>query len=104
MRNTSGVYLCVLLLSGCGSFLNREYSDVSPHSAGYYESADKTILRAEDRQDLVNDVLLLVSDYATGGTVWLYNCNSTAEADDIVSGACQEVQRETAMGAYALDY
>jgi uncharacterized protein YceK len=94
----------MLLLSGCGSFLNREYSEVSPHSAGYYESADKTVLRAEDSQDLVNDVLLLVGDYAKTGTVWLYNCNTAADAGDIVAQACQEVQRETPMGSYALDY
>jgi hypothetical protein len=94
----------VLLLCGCGSFLNREYSTVSPHSAGYYESTDKTVLRAEDSQDLVNDVLLLVGDYAKTGTVWLYNCESSADATAIVAQACQEVQQETPMGSYALDY
>ena len=38
--------LC-LLLSGCGGgLLEREWSSVTPHSAGYWENGDKDTLRA----------------------------------------------------------
>lgn len=31
-----------LLLTGCGSILEREYSVVQPHSSTYYESEDRS--------------------------------------------------------------
>ena len=61
-----------LLLSGCGSLLERDYSVVRPHSSTYYESEDRSVLRAESYQDLVNDLLLLLTGGAKEGTVWLY--------------------------------
>ena len=36
-----------LALCGCGSFLERTYSSSQPHSATYYESEDRSVLRAE---------------------------------------------------------
>ncbi|NLU24627.1 MAG: hypothetical protein GXW99_07975 [Clostridiales bacterium] len=96
--------VCALCLTGCGSFLNREYSDTSPHSAAYYEKADKSVLRAETYQDLVNDVLILVGNHAVKGTVWLYNYTQESDAADAAQRACREVQVETPLGAYAVDY
>ena len=39
--------LTLLTATGCASFLNRSYTEVSPHSASYYEKTDKSVLRAE---------------------------------------------------------
>lgn len=91
-----------MLLSGCGSFLHREYSVVEPHSSDYYENED--VLRAENQQELVNDLLILVGQQAKEGVVWLYTDGTAAAAADLAEQACREVQTETPLGAYALDY
>ena len=93
--------LC-LLLSGC-SLLERDWSDVRPHSAAYWENKDTDTLRAENYQDLVNALLLLVGDHADSGTVRIYGME-TAEREGMAERACGEVQNETAIGAYLLDY
>lgn len=64
--------LLMLLLTGCGSLLNRDYSVTEPHSSSYYESEDRSVLRAESYQDLVNALLVLISGGAKEGTIWLY--------------------------------
>ena len=92
-----------LTLSGCG-MLERGYGSVEPHSSSYYESGAANVLRAENNQDLVNDLLLLIGDYATEGTIWLYPGEESLEAEQAIEDACQEVQRETPMGAYAVEY
>ncbi|MFR7892707.1 MAG: hypothetical protein ACLU38_00040 [Dysosmobacter sp.] len=38
--------LLMLPLTGCGSLLNRDYSVTEPHSSSYYESEDRSVLRA----------------------------------------------------------
>ena len=96
--------LCgALLLSGCG-LLRREYSRTEPHSATYYEGDRRDVLRAEGRQDLVNDLLLLVSAHDESGTVWLYDSEDGADASQLAQVACDEVLQETPLGAYALEY
>ena len=92
-----------LTLPGC-SLLERGYGSVEPHSSSYYESGAANVLRAENNQDLVNDLLLLIGDYAAEGTIWLYPGEEALEAEQAIEDACQEVQRETPMGAYAVDY
>ena len=53
--------LCaLLLLTGCASLLERQYSTVEPHSSKFWESEAADTLRAENHQDLVNDLLLLI--------------------------------------------
>lgn len=89
-------------LSGCG-FLHRSYSSVSPHSATYYESEDRSVLRAESYQDLVNDLLLLVGGHQESGTI-LYYPNGGLTGSEAAEQACAEVQHETPLGAYAVDY
>lgn len=101
--------LCILLtaavcLSGCGSFLEREYSVVEPHSSTYYESENRSVLRAENYQDLVNDLLLLVGNHAEEGMIFYYGTEDMPSAADAAEKACREVQQETPMGAYAVDY
>ena len=53
--------LCaVMVLSGCASLLEREYSSVEPHSSKFWESEAADTLRAENYQDIVNDLLILI--------------------------------------------
>ena len=93
--------LC-LLLSGCGGgLLEREWSSVTPHSAGYWENGDKDTLRADSYQDLVNALLLLLGEHSEEGVVRIY---SEEDAAAMAEQACKEVQEETALGAYLLDY
>ena len=93
--------LC-LLLSGCGGgLLEREWSSVTPHSAGYWENGDKDTLRADSYQDLVNALLLLLGEHSKEGIVRFYSGDDAAA---MAEQACKEVQEETALGAYLLDY
>ena len=56
--------LC-LTLAGCGDrMLERSYSSVTPHSAAYWENEDADTLRAENYQDLVNALLLLLGEHS----------------------------------------
>ena len=96
-------FAMALPLSGCG-LLERGYGRVEPHSSSYYESGAANVLRAENNQDLVNDLLLLIGDYVAEGTIWLYPGEESLEAEQAIEDACQEVQRETPMGAYAVEY
>lgn len=96
--------LLMLLLTGCGSLLNRDYSVTEPHSSSYYESEDRSVLRAESYQDLVNALLVLISGGAKEGTIWLYPDDSGLPAPQAAERACLEVQKETPLGAYAVEY
>ena len=96
--------LLMLPLTGCGSLLNRDYSVTEPHSSSYYESEDRSVLRAESYQDLVNALLVLISGGAKEGTIWLYPDDSGLPAPQAAERACLEVQKETPLGAYAVEY
>lgn len=96
--------LAALLLSGCSSFLNREYSTRRTHSSNYYENGQESVLRAENYQDIVNDLLVLVGNSAHSGTIWVYESDKLPDAAEAAEKACREVQRETPLGAYAVDY
>lgn len=98
------IALCgILLLSGCG-LLRREYSTVEPHSATYYESGSRDVLRAESYQDLVNALMLLVGAHEESGTVWLYDSEDISDVSQAAQNACTEVQSQTPLGTYALEY
>jgi len=90
--------LC-LLLTGCSRLLERPYSSVEAHSATYRESGEADTLRVESYQELVNALLLLVGEHTTDGVVRFYG----GGADD-AERACAEVQLQTPIGAYLLDY
>ena len=94
----------VLLLSGCGSFLHREYSVVEPHSSSYYEDTKPGVLRAENDQDVINDLLVLIGQQAKAGEIWLYSTQTGVNAEEVAAKACREVQQETPLGAYAVEY
>ncbi len=93
-----------LLLSGCSPILNREYSVLQPHSFTYYEGNNRSVLRAENYQDVVNDLLVLIGAGAKEGTIWLYTGEEPLDAAETAENACREVKEETPLGAYAVDY
>ena len=96
---------CLLCFTAVGcSMMERSYSSVQPHVSSYYESEDQSVLRAENYQDLVNDLLLLIGERAEEGTIWLYAADTLGDVQQTVEQACQEVQNETPMGAYAVEY
>ena len=94
--------LC-LTLSGCGNIvLERSYAVSAPHSEVYWENENADTLRADSYPDLVNALLLLLGEHSEEGTVRIYGNDETAAT--MAEQACREVQEETALGAYLLDY
>ena len=94
--------LC-LCLTGCSNVvLERSYSSAEPHSETYWENEESDTLRADSYQDLVNAMLLLLGEHADDGTIRVYGEDLDAEV--MMESACAEVQQETALGAYLLDY
>ena len=96
------IVLC-LALAGCGdALLERSYSSVVPHSAAYWENGDADTLRAENYQELVNALLLLLGEHSDDGVVRVYG--DAPDKARMAGDACGEVQKETPIGAYLLDY
>lgn len=94
--------LCMLTMSGCqDNFLERSYTAISQHSASYWENKDADVLRAQNYADLVNALLLLISDHAPSGVIRIYD---TEGVEQLAEAACHEVQHETPTGSYLLDY
>ena len=93
----------LLTLTGCSNVvLERSYSNASPHSETYWENEESDTLRADSYQDLVNAMMLLLGEHADDGTVRVYG--EDLDAETMMESACTEVQQETALGAYLLDY
>ena len=94
--------LC-LTLAGCGNIvLERSYAVSAPHSEVYWENENADTLRADSYQDLVNALLLLLGEHSEEGTVRIYGNDEAAAS--MAEQACREVQEETALGAYLLEY
>lgn len=93
-----------LLLTGCASLLDREYSIVEEHSKKYWESGAGDVLRAESYQDVVNDFLLLVDEHTETATLRLYDEEDELITAAVLERAAAEVQQETPLGAYAVEY
>ena len=97
--------LCgVLCLTGCGSFLERQWYEVKDHSSSYYEGSGRDVLQADTYQDLVNDILILVGNHTEEGTIRLYCSQEGLDAAEAASEACQEVEHDTPVGSYAVEY
>lgn len=97
--------LCgTLLLSGCGSILEREYRTTEEHNSKYWEQDASGTLRAETYQDVVNDLLILIGQHAESATLRLYQFADDAAVTDALESAAVEVQQETPMGSYAVEY
>ena len=98
------VLCAVLLLTGCASLLERTYTSVEPHSSKFWESEAAGTLRAENYQDIVNDLLLLIGEHTETATLRLYNYSDDLTVAETLEQAAAEVQQETPMGAYAVEY
>ena len=92
---------CVLL-SGCSSMLNRDYSSITVHSATPTVESDQLTIRVESYQDLVNALLYFITQGRESGTIRLYNYPYDVEKD--LEAACLEVVQEDPLGAYAVDF
>ena len=97
------VLLCCTCLAGCG-LLDREYRVTKEHSDRYWESESADILRAESYDDVVSDLLILIGRHTESATLRLYQFPDEAAAAETLEQAALEVQQETAMGAYAVEY
>lgn len=93
-----------LLLTGCASLLEREYSTVEPHVSKFWESEAAGTLRAESYQDIVNDLLILIGQHTETATLRLYNFEDDLSVSQTLERATNEVKQETAMGAYAVEF
>ena len=97
--------LCgVLCLTGCGSFLERQWYEVKDHSSAYYDGSGRDVLQADTYQDLVNDILILVGNHTEEGTIRLYCSQEGLDANEAANDACQEVEHDTPVGSYAVEY
>ena len=96
--------LALCLLTGCASLLEREYSISEPHSSKFWESEAAATLRAENHQDIVNDLLILIGQHVEAATLRLYNFKDDLTVADTLERATVEIQQETPLGAYAVEY
>lgn len=96
--------LTLCLLTGCSALLERTYATTEPHSSKFWESEAAGTLRAENHQDVVNDLLLLVGQHREAATLRLYDFKSDLAVADTLEKAAAEVQQETPMGAYAVEF
>lgn len=103
-RKICVLLLALCLLTGCSALLERTYSTAEPHSSKFWESEAAGTLRAENHQDVVNDLLLLIGQHTESATLRLYNFESDISVADTLEGATTEIQQETPMGAYAVEY
>lgn len=104
ISSLAALALALCLLTGCSALLERTYSTAEPHSSKFWESEAAGTLRAENHQDVVNDLLLLVGRHQDTATLRLYEFESDLAVADTLERAAAEVQQETPMGAYAVEY
>jgi hypothetical protein len=104
VKRCAAAVLSLLLLTGCAPLLEREYSVSEPHSSKFWESEAAGTLRAENYQDIVNDLLILIGQHAETATLRLYNFEDDLTVADTLEKAAVEIQQETPLGAYAVSY
>ena len=95
--------LILLTLTAC-SLLERQYVTVEPHSGKFWESEAARTLRAENYQDIVNDILLLISQRRETATLRLYHFDDDVTISDRLEQATVEIQQQTPLGSYAVAY
>lgn len=100
----AALLLAALLLTGCAPLLEREYSTTEPHSSKFWESEAAGTLRAENYQDIVNDLLLLIAQHTEAATIRLYDFEDDVSVADTLERAAVEIQEQTPLGAYAVSY
>lgn len=94
----------MLALSGCSALLERDYLLLQPYEPVSSSAPGSTSLRAENYQDVVSAVRLLVAQGAEQGLINLYNYSSAQDVEDTLTRACLEVVQNDPLGAYAVDY
>ena len=104
MKRLLAICLALCLLTGCASLLEREYTAAEPHSSKFWESEAADTLRAENHQDVVNDLLLLISQHTESAALRLYGFEDDIRVAELLDQAILEVQQETPMGAYAVEF
>ena len=104
MARIIAALLSLCLLTGCASLLEREYSTSEPHSSKFWESGAAGTLRAENYQDIVNDLLLAIGQHRESVTLRLYDVGNDVTVAETLEQATTEIQQETPMGAYAVEY
>lgn len=88
-----------LALGGCTALLERSYSIAEPYTDRYWDSGAEDTLRAENYQDLVNSMLMLIEQGAEEGVI---RCYGEASEYSAILSARDEVRWETTLGAYLL--
>ena len=104
MKKLLPALLACLLLTGCSCLLERDYNTVEPHSSKFWESEAAGTLRAENYQDIVNDLLILIGQHTEEATLRLYNTEGDLTVAGMLEQAAAEIRQETPMGAYAVEY
>lgn len=93
--------LCIFLC-GCASLLDRGYTSETEHADSYHEKGNPDILSASNYQELINTILMLLESHADNGIIHIPITDGSAA--DMARKACDEIQNETALGAYLLHY
>lgn len=102
-RILTALLLCVcLLMCGCASLLERSYSSVEPYTDRYWDSGAEDILKAENYQDLVNSLLLLIEQRSEEVVIHYYAREGTDTYAHAIN-AKYEIQNETLLGSYLLN-
>lgn len=92
-----------LTACGCTVMLANEYVSVTDHAEQYWsDEEDSEVITVSNYYALINAISKLVSECAESGVIRLYNFGE--DVGTKLSEACIEVQRQTALGAYAVDY
>ena len=107
MKNVTrllSLLLFALFLTGCASLLERRYVTSEPHSSKFWESEAAGTLRAENHQDIVNDLLVLIERHTENATLRLYHYDDEQTVAGALESAAVETQQETPLGAYAVSY
>ena len=104
IRKLAVAMLALCLLTGCASLLEREYSTAEPHSSKFWESEAADTLRAENYQDVVNDLLILIGQHKESAVLRLYGFGNDLGVSDVLEQAALEIQQDTPLGAYAVEF
>ena len=76
----------------------------SPTAASSGRARPPGLSGRKNYQDIVNDLLILIGQHTESATVRLYNYEDDLTVADTLEQATTEVQQETPMGAYAVEY
>ena len=104
VKYLAALALALCLLTGCAPLLERSYTTVEPHSSRFWESGSADTLRAENYQDVVNDLLMLIGQHTENAVLRLYGVWEDLEVSELLERAAAEIQQETPLGAYAVEY